>query len=729
MRKINWTHCTITSNADAEEMRQLYKERPCTAAAFDTETNGLNILRCKPFLYQFGWYDEDTMQGWTFAIDLEAYPILGRQVIKVWQALVKRAPIYLGQNVKYDLHMVANIDLPYNGDNISDLQMWIRLGMDAIPEREGGPPLGLKNFAAKYIDATAKDHEEKLSAERTKIAKELNIKLQKRLGWRKKDIDEFFKDPIHDADDLPDDKRQAYDIWHRDDLPLYLQPVVTGAVDSDMIGYQTLNRQNVIDYGHLDIVWVLEAYHILKDAVRIRGNLEAIAMEEANIYPIYDMERVGFEADRDYLLECRKNMKEYIQQRRQDMYTIAGKEFTIGQREVIKQILSDFGVQVESTGAEELDTICAHLKHQGGHEMSVDFIEVLQELRTLEKWYSTYINRFLVDLKYGNTLCTQINLSGAVSGRVTCDFQQFPKAAIKTVDGRELFKPRRIFKVPPDYKAVVYLDYSQIELRLQAMYTILVGEGDLNLCRAYMPYRCFCYTVQGHQHVFDYTDIDDIKHAYNVDWYLQEQPTVLWTPTDVHGATTKAAFNIDETDERYHDLRYIGKRVNFAKNYGAQRGKIAEMFPEYDDATIDSINDAYYKAFPGVKKYHDYCYAIANRQAYGQNLFGVRYYNVSGHKLINMLVQGTGAYVLKTKIPEIAAYLKANGYKSKLQMQIHDELSFLWHPDDPAELFFEIKHIMEDFTDFLVPIVAEMEVTYTTWAEKQEVKTIEQLQN
>ena len=96
--------------------------------------------------------------------------------------------------------------------------------------------------------------------------------------------------------------------------------------------------------------------------------------------------------------------------------------------------------------------------------------------------------RFEVDLKYGDMLYTTINLNTAVTGRVSSDFQQFPKYAIKTLDGIELFHPRKLFIVPDGYKGIVYLDYSQIELRVQALYTILVGEGDLNLCRAYMPY-------------------------------------------------------------------------------------------------------------------------------------------------------------------------------------------------------------------------------------------------
>ena len=726
MRKITWHSRTITTNADAEAMRNLYRTTQQTAAAFDTETTGLSHMRDKPFLFQFGWYDEATMEGYTWAVDIERQPLLSQQVITVWHALVKDAPIYLGQNVKYDLHMLANIGMPYNGDNISELMAWIRLGTDAVSEKKGGAPLRLKKFAVRYIDRSAASHEKKIDEERTKIAKALNLALRKKLGWYQKDIDKFFKDKLNEAEDLPEDKRAAYWDWHTNDLPEYLQPKVTGAVDSDMIAYNTLNREHVIEYGHLDIVWVLEAFHLLKEAVRLRENLEAITIEESNIYPTYEMERVGFKADKEYLQQAKIDVKNYIRQRRQDMQNLAGRDVSVGQHALIKEILAEMGLVVPSTGKEELDVLLSKLKHTGENPMAADFIEVVQELRTLEKWYSTYIMRFEVDLKYGDMLYTTINLNTAVTGRVSSDFQQFPKYAIKTLDGIELFHPRKLFIVPDGYKGIVYLDYSQIELRIQALYTILVGHPDLNLCRAYMPYQCHT-NYEGRVVSFNPNKPAHIAHAYDLKWYLDESPDTEWTPTDVHGATTKAAFHITEDDEQFHDLRSIGKRVNFAKNYGAQRNKIAEMFPEFDDEDIDRIDGAYYKAFPGIKAYHSYCYAIANRQAYAQNLFGVRYYNVSGHNLINMLIQGTAAYILKIVIPKINLHLKENGYQSKFQMQIHDELSFLWHEADDPKVFFEIKEIMEDFEDFMVPVVADVEVTYTNWAEKEEVKSIEEL--
>ena len=114
-------------------------------------------------------------------------------------------------------------------------------------------------------------------------------------------------------------------------------------------------------------------------------------------------------------------------------------------------------------------------------------------------------------------------------------------------------------------------------------------------------------------------------------------------------------------------------------------------------------------------------------RAYSTNMFGVKYYGTSGHKLINILIQGSAAFFLKKKIKEIDDYLTNNNYKTKIQMQIHDELSFVYHPDDPIEIFFEIQKIMQTWDDALVPLVAEMEVTKTYGSEKKDVKTVEEL--
>ena len=144
------------------------------------------------------------------------------------------------------------------------------------------------------------------------------------------------------------------------------------------------------------------------------------------------------------------------------------------------------------------------------------------------------------------------------------------------------------------------------------------------------------------------------------------------------------------------------------------------MFPDYDDETIHKIDDAYYTAFRGVKNYHEYCYRIVQEQPYVSNLFGVKYYGLTGHKLINCLVQGSGAYLLKERIFELDKFIQTNELKSRMQMQIHDEISFEIYPGE-EKYIKEFKRIMQDIKDTLVPIVADLEFTETTWADKEEV--------
>jgi DNA polymerase-1 len=204
---------------------------------------------------------------------------------------------------------------------------------------------------------------------------------------------------------------------------------------------------------------------------------------------------------------------------------------------------------------------------------------------------------------------------------------------------------------------------------------------------------------------------------------------MVWTPTDVHGATTTQATGLTESDPAFKELRSsIGKRTNFAKNYGAKRQRIRQMFPEKTEAEITKIDDAYYLAFPGVKYYHQYCYSVAQEFDCVTNLFGINYYGVNGHKLINMLIQGSSAYYLKWKMRVLYDYCQANNIQSRYILNIHDELQYERHISDPPELFFEFKKIMEDWPDTQVPIVTDMEVTTTNWAEKKGVHNVNELQ-
>lgn len=741
MRKFpNYTLRYLETKEDILDMIREIKHKNISEIILDTETTGVHIKLDKPFLLQFGYVEGDTV--YVFEARKKQLKRAAYAVLK----LVELKKIALvGHNLSFDLHMLENVGVEIPNIKCIDTTVCIRLAHDALTEANGGPPLGLKEYTQQFIDRSARDFQKKLKEERTAISATLNIELKTMLrlhdrSWTKKQLDEMLSDYLSTPEVLGETAAQVYYDWYYNKVPERIRDnMTTPMVESEDVPYDMLNKDNLEIYAAYDIIYTAEVLYLCMPAIKARKMEDTFNMECDYILPILRMEDTGFAVNKDYIIETRIKLKEYILARRERLKELVGEYVKPSQAKVIKDTLEKkFGVKVESTGKEILNTVIADLKHTGANPEALEFIEILQELRTLDKWYQTYLMRFVREIQKEDRIYTTIFSAGTVTGRITSDFQQFPKYGIRTYDDQPLFDPRRMVKVTDGFSLLTYIDYSQIELRLQAMYTILVGHPDLNLCRAYMPYQCKtiiddggigCGQYQYHYEEFDYNNKEHIKHAYDWKWYLNENLEQEWIPTDVHAATTHKAFpDLDTHSDEFKKLRgKIGKRVNFAKNYGAQYAKIKEMFPEYDDDEIKRIDDSYYAAFPGVKEYHNYCYNLAKSAGYGTNLFGRRYYGVSGHKLINALIQGSGADMLKRRIIALDKYIRDKKLKSRLQMQIHDELCFEIYPGEEKEIF-EFQRIMQDYPEALVPIVAEIEISKTTWADKQEVNTLEEVE-
>ena len=262
---LNWISTTITTNKQANEMLGLFDKIKPEIGAFDTETTGLHIILDKPFLFQFGFIDKARENGWTFAVDLEKQPKLSEQVINAWHKKAETLKIYMGHNVKFDLHMLTNAGFEFPANNLSDSMFYIRYAHDALSPKNGGPPLGLKAYAAKYIDATAKSHDNLLQEERTAICKTYRNKLALRLkaiGFKKlSELDILFRDAIFDYNELNSNLKAVYDTWVAIDLPYYLQDIAKKRmITSDDIRYDKLNRKNLIKYAHFDIIYTIETF-------------------------------------------------------------------------------------------------------------------------------------------------------------------------------------------------------------------------------------------------------------------------------------------------------------------------------------------------------------------------------------------------------------------------------------------------------------------------------------
>lgn len=709
----NWEKHNLRTEEDVYNMIQLFKQVQPEECAFDTETDGLHIKLCRPFFIGFGF------KGHSFTWDLTTQPHMNQFVIDAMYACAMRSEKFVGWNVKFDLHMMRNAGFEYPGNNITDGMIYARLAHDAKTVKEGGISLALKDYATRFIDKSAKNLESQLKTEKTFIISRLTAQLKHRTGLTKKALEAYFKDSLFEPSDLPPEIYQGYCDWLEHDVPPQMRGRFHGLPESDDIPYDILNRDVVEMYLHFDIIFTLESYWKSKVVALARQQQAAIEIEEKVIMPLYRMESVGFQMNKPYIYQAQQQMKDYLSQRRQDLINIAGCEVTSSQNKVILDLLRNkFELPIPSTGKDVLGLEVTKLKENDPTHPALEFIETLQELRTLEKWYSTYVLRLVREAELGDRIYTTVNQCGAVSGRVSSDFQQFPKNSLKDKEGNEIFHPRRMIEVSPDFEYIAYLDYSQIELRVQALYTIFVMGGDLNMCRAYMPFKCIS-KESGEE--FDIYKTEHLRRWNSGEWYLHEAPGQHWEPVDVHGATTQSAFpELAVGSPEFKKMRSKGKATNFAKNYGASKHALMSQFG-FSAELATKLDAGYNAAFPGVVDYRHYVDTLLRHKPFAQNLFGRRYYGANAHLCCNYLVQGSSADFLKSKIIEIDNYLQAGGYKSRFQMNIHDECSFEIAPGE-AHILHDLKKIMEDFPGALIPIVADLELTTTTWAEKYEVE-------
>lgn len=654
--------------------------------AFDTETTGLHLKKDRPFLLTLSFDDR------SYALDLAQFTTEAIQ--EVFDAF-NVFDFVIGHNIKYDLHMMRNYGVNYKDDNLTDTMVIARLALDT----DATMSLALKQLSKKYLHADAGADEKVIKTALTGLKRAQTAKLKdllKEHGVTKKDFDKITGDTVFEPADLGAFAGQYAEFIKANPEPTY----------EDI--YKT-HRSQMMQYAMNDTELTLELAKRMYPVLITREQKEVFDRENRLIKPLFRMERVGLTIDRQYLETSRIALRKYIIEKRTTLEELAGEPITVGQHKRLKELFDEkFEMQLASTDDK-------HMKSVEGNIDAKKFAQTIGELRTLEKWYSAYILRLLDMSSYDGRAYTQINQATAVTGRVSSDFQQFPRHAIYTKDGVELFHPRKMVVVSGDgYNKIYYLDYSQIELRVQANYTYDISGGDLNMCRAYMPHAC--KNAAGED--FDPQEHRDLIFAEK--WFTNES-NEIWEPVDLHTATARQAFpDVDPKAPEFKDLRHLGKSTNFAKNYGATTKALMEQFG-FDKKTAEALNQGYYNAFPKILDYQSLVQSTYMRKGFVKNRYGRRYYIENKrfvYKLYNYIIQGTCADMLKEKIVEVDRLLMP--YKSRFQMNIHDEMSFEI-VDGEEFLIPLLKQIMEQVDWMTVPVVADVEVTTTNWAAKESI--------
>ncbi|MDD5680547.1 MAG: DNA polymerase I [Candidatus Omnitrophica bacterium] len=380
-----------------------------------------------------------------------------------------------------------------------------------------------------------------------------------------------------------------------------------------------------------------------------------------------EMELAGIAIDTKFLADMSVRMEKELSALTRDIYSIAGCEFNINSPQQLSNILFEKMklpvIKRTKTGISTDESVLKKLAP--GNPL----IGLILEYRSLSKLKSTYIDSLpeLINKKT-QKIHTSFNQTVTATGRLSSSDPNLQNIPIKTDIGREI---RRAF-VPLDKKdTLISADYSQIELRILAHLS-----GDENLITAFR---------KGH---------------------------------DIHTYTASLVFGVKEKDVT-KKMRSQAKTVNFGIVYGMSPYGLSRDL-EIDVADAEKFIQNYFERYQGVRKYLDGTIETAREQGYVTTILNRRRYvpeinspNINIRQFaervaINTPIQGSAADLIKVAMLNISRVFEKNGLKSKMILQVHDELVFEVKKDEAVELKKIVKAEMESVFKLQVPILVSI---------------------
>ena len=388
-------------------------------------------------------------------------------------------------------------------------------------------------------------------------------------------------------------------------------------------------------------------------------------------YVLYDMEKQGILTDGDELARYSKELGAQIAEIEQKIYDQVGETFNINSPKQLGEILFDkMGIKGGkktktgySTAADVLEKLAAD------HPVVADILEY----RALTKLKSTYADGLVTYIDENSRIHTSFNQMITATGRLSSTEPNLQNIPMRTEMGRMI---RKVFKAKEGC-VLVDADYSQIELRILAHCS-----GDQGLIGAYR------------------------------------------SGTDIHRSTASKVFHVP-LDEVTPLQRRNAKAVNFGIVYGISAfGLSQDIHTSQKEAA--QYMEQYFETYPDVKKYLEQTVADAKENGYTTTLFDRRrpmpelansnymIRQFGERAAMNAPIQGTAADIIKIAMIEVYHGLKDAGLKSKLILQIHDELLIETYEDE----LDQVKEILSDKMQHAVSLKVPMEIdlnTGSTW--------------
>ena len=383
-----------------------------------------------------------------------------------------------------------------------------------------------------------------------------------------------------------------------------------------------------------------------------------------------DMEHTGMKVDADKLTDFSEWLSERVDAISQAIYLHAGKEFNINSTKMLGEVLfEELGLPpVKKTKTGYSTDIGVLEKLKGKHPI----IEEIIEYRQLTKLKSTYADGLLNMIAQDGRIHTRFNMMVTATGRLSSTDPNLQNIPIRQDLGSEI---RKMF-VAEDGCVFVDADYSQIELRVLA-------------------------------HIADDKAMQD----------------AFINGDDIHTITASQVFGVDVSDVT-PELRYRAKAVNFGIVYGISDFSLAEDIG-VTRAEAAKYIESYLNHYSGIREYmkqivetaksHTYVKTIMNRQRFIPELSS-RNYNIRSfgeRAALNTPIQGSAADIIKKAMLQVSSRLKKEGLKSKLILQVHDEL-LVEAPEDEAEkVALLLAEEMENVIELKVPLTVDTKIGKT----------------
>ena len=446
----------------------------------------------------------------------------------------------------------------------------------------------------------------------------------------------------------------------------------------DIIGKRGVNQKKMTDLDPKEIyVYACEDADITFRLKKIfeqelkKNNLTKLFydLEIPLMFVLCEIENNGVKIDSDFLSNMSTLLTKKINETQKSIYNIAGEEFNVASPKQLGIILFD-KLKIEenpkktksgqySTGEDILTKLSKKSK----------IVSLVLEYREYKKLLSTYIDALPEMVSpYDKLIHTDYAQAVTATGRLSSNKPNLQNIPIRTQLGR---KTRSAFVSRTEGNFILAADYSQIELRIIA----------------------------------SFSEDKEMINAFN-------------NNKDIHSITASKVFGVS-LDDVTQDMRRRAKEVNFGIIYGISPFGLSQNL-DIPRGEAKEIIDAYFDEFKNVKLYMDRSIEEARSKKQVKTLLGrrrflrdidSRNYTLRGfaeRNAINSPIQGTAADIIKLAMVSISKWMKENNIKSKMIMQVHDELVFDVEKTELELLSLNIKKIMENVIKIKVPLLVEV---------------------